>query len=86
MKNFKVKLAMFLLFLVLASIPVSTMLALEGKINYRQAQEIMMKGEGSDSDIEWALYNQGFNLEWHEDVTNIDYIISPLRKTFRHGK
>ncbi len=82
----KLKLTMVLLFLVMASIPVSTMLALEGKINYRQAQAIMMKGDGSDSDIEWALYNQGFNLEWHEDVTNIDYIISPLRKTFRHGR
>ena len=82
----KLKLTMILLFLVMASIPVSTMLLLEGKVNYVEAQRIMMKGEGSDSDIEWALYNQGFNLEWHEDVTNIDYIISPLRKTFRHGK
>lgn len=51
-----------------------------GQNNYDEAQIDIAYSEGSDSDIEIILYQYGFDIEWHESPSTIDYITSGFYK------
>lgn len=52
---------------------VSVIIAL-AELNYITANNAAKKSEGSDSAIEYALIQHGFNLAWHEDATLTDKV------------
>lgn len=50
-------------------------------INYFSCIHTIENVEGSDSSIEWALYNHGYiNTEWHEDITATEFLLAPIQK------
>lgn len=74
---------LMMLSVILIVIIITNMLYVEGKFNYQLAEEQISKTDGTDIDITSTLYFYGFDLDWFEQPTTVDYILSPFKSQNR---
>ena len=50
-------------------------------INYLSCIHTIENVEGTDSSIEYALYNHGYiNTEWYKEITVAEFILAPIQR------